>query len=59
MRATHTVGNGSESSTGALSGLLPSVLNSEVTAFLNQTLKVAVENGRISYSALGANESDT
>lgn len=38
--------------TGALRGLLPSVLNDEVTAFLNQTIeKVAIENGRISYSA--------
>ena len=42
-------------------GLLPSVLNSEVTAFLNQTIeKVAVENGRISYSApLGTNMDQT
>ena len=50
-----------KASTGALRGLLPSVLNSEVTAFLNQTIeKVAVENGRISYSApLGANVDQT
>ena len=50
-----------KASTGALRGLLPSVLNSEVTAFLNQTIeKVAVENGRISYSApLGQCGSDT
>ena len=42
-------------------GLLPPVLNSEVTAFLNQTIeKVAVENGRISYSApFGANVDQT
>jgi uncharacterized protein YhdP len=50
-----------KASTRALRGLLPSVLNSEVTAFLNQTIeKVAVENGRISYSApLGANVDET
>ena len=50
-----------KASTRALRGLLPSVLNSEVTAFLNQTIeKVAVENGRISYSApLGANVDQT
>ncbi len=50
-----------KASTGALRGLLPSVLNSEVTAFLNQTIeKVAVENGRISYSApLGTNVDQT
>ena len=50
-----------KASTRALRGLLPSVLNSELTAFLNQTIeKVAVENGRISYSApLGANVDQT
>ena len=50
-----------DASTGALPRLLPSVLDSEVAAFLNRSIEqVAVENGRISYSApLGANVDQT